>query len=217
MFVTFEGIEGCGKSTQCRLLGQWLEAQGFDVLMSREPGGSPLGARIREILLSREFEGMSPECELLLYLADRAQHVDTVIRPALGSGRAVLVDRFADSTVAYQGFGRGISLETLHSLNRLAVKDLWPELTVVIDIPVQIGLERARGRNHELGTSHSEGRFEAEALDFHSSIRQGYLELAAAHPERCSVVNGQGSESEIFAEIRDAVIRRFGLESPWSS
>jgi dTMP kinase len=212
MFVTFEGIEGCGKSTQCRLLGQWLERQGVDVLISREPGGSHLGSRIRDLLLSRSFDAISPECELFLYLADRAQHVDTVIRPALDRGQAVLVDRFADSTLVYQGYGRGLSLENLNFLNRLAVKEVWPELTVIIDLPVRVGLERARSRNHELGVTHSEGRFEAEALEFHHAVRQGYLDVAAAHPERCRVVDGDRSEEDIRAGIQDLVIDRFSQE-----
>lgn len=214
MFVTFEGIEGCGKSTQCRLLARWLQDRGQDVLISREPGGSPLGTRIRELLLSMEYENMSSECELLLYLADRAQHVDTVIRPALDRGQTVLVDRFADSTVAYQGYGRGISLETLNFLNRLAVRDLWPQLTVIIDIPVDVGLKRARQRNRELGTSVTEGRFEAEQLEFHQAIRQGYLELAAAHPERCAVIDGHRAEEDIAEDIRELVLGRLKPDFP---
>jgi dTMP kinase len=213
MFVTFEGIEGCGKSTQAKLLCRWLEHAGFEVLLSKEPGGSGLGRTLRSILLDPSSEGIAPEAELFLYLADRAQHVAEVLRKALQNGAVVIVDRFADSTLVYQGYGRGLDLEELRRLNHLAVQGLEPEMTILLDLPAAQGLSRARSRNAENGQSAREGRFEAEALSFHERIRRGYLELAKAEPGRFSVFDASLSPHALHEEVRRAVAARFRLQA----
>ncbi len=211
MFVTFEGIEGCGKSTQAQLLCRWLEQSGHEILLTKEPGGSRLGQALRAILLDRTFEGLAPQAELFLYLADRAQHVAEVLNKALSRGTKVIVDRYADSTLVYQGYGRGLELEELRRLNRLAVQDAWPELTVLLDLAAEEGLSRARRRNAETGKSDREGRFEAETLAFHERIRRGYLELAAGEPERFLVLDASKAPEALHQDIVRALKERFNL------
>lgn len=193
MFITFEGIEGTGKSTQIELLRAHLEAQGQRVVVTCEPGGSRIGAELRRVLLSLENRDLTAQAELFLYLADRAQHVAQVVRPALESGAMVLCDRFADSTVAYQGFGRGMDTELLHQLNAVAVNGIWPELTILLDLAPETGLARAVARNSSEGKTNAEGRFEAESLAFHGRVRQGFLDLAAQSPERIRIVDASGT------------------------
>jgi dTMP kinase len=201
MFITFEGIEGTGKSTQIALLKSRLEAQGRRVLVTLEPGGSRIGAELRRVLLSLENRDLTPQAELFLYLADRAQHVAQVVRPALASGAVVLCDRFADSTVAYQGFGRGMDPELLHRLNAVAVDGLWPELTLLLDLDPETGLARAVARNVSEGKTNAEGRFEAESLAFHSRVRQGFLNLAAREPERIRIVDASGTPEAVALAV----------------
>jgi dTMP kinase len=208
MFITFEGIEGTGKSTQIALLKAHLESLGERVLVTLEPGGSRIGAELRRVLLSLENRDICPRAELFLYLADRAQHVDQVVRPALDAGTIVLSDRFADSTVAYQAFGRGLDPEMLHGLNELAVGGLWPQLTILLDIDPRAGLERALRRNQREGKTVAEGRFEAESLAFHGRVRQGYLAWAARFPERIRVVDASGTPEATALAIRDIVEAR---------
>jgi dTMP kinase len=208
MFITFEGIEGTGKSTQIALLKEHMQARGERVVETLEPGGSRIGAELRRVLLALENRDLTPQAELFLYLADRAQHVAQVVRPALASGAVVLSDRFADSTVAYQGYGRGMDPELLHRLNAVAVDGLWPELTILLDLDPVIGLERAVTRNHSEGKTSAEGRFEAESLAFHGRVRQGFLELAARNPERISVVDASGTPEEIALRVRALVEAR---------
>ncbi len=205
MFITFEGIEGTGKSTQIALLKSHLEARGRRVLVTLEPGGSRIGAELRRVLLSLENRDITPQAELFLYLADRAQHVAQVVRPALEAGMVVLSDRFADSTVAYQAFGRGMDPEELHRLNTLAVGGLWPDLTVLLDLPPEVGLRRAVDRNTREGKSVAEGRFEAESLAFHTRVRQGYLAWAARFPQRMRVVEATGTPEDIARDVRALV------------
>ncbi len=195
LFITFEGVEGCGKTTQIERLRQHLEAQGHTVLMTREPGGTPIAEAIRELLLDPAHDALSPAAELLLYEAARAQHVDERIRPALESGTTVLCDRFADSTTAYQGAGRGLPREELEHLHRIATGDVWPDLTIVIDLPVEAGLARARARGRA-------DRMEQQDVAFHERVRQGFLELAARNPERVRIIDGTQSIDEIAAAIR---------------
>ncbi len=195
LFITFEGVEGCGKTTQIERLRQHLEAQGHTVLMTREPGGTPIAEAIRELLLDPAHDALSPAAELLLYEAARAQHVDERIRPALESGTTVLCDRFADSTTAYQGAGRGLPREELEHLHRIATGDVWPDLTLVIDRPVEAGLARARARGRA-------DRMEQQDVAFHERVRQGFLELAARNPERVRIIDGTQSIDEIAAAIR---------------
>lgn len=202
MFITFEGIEGTGKSTQIALLKTYLEARGERVLVTCEPGGSRIGAELRRVLLSLENRDLCARAELFLYLADRAQHVAQVVRPALEAGQMVLCDRFADSTVAYQAFGRGLDADMLHSLNELAVDGLWPDLTILLDLEAEVGLTRAVARNHAEGKTVAEGRFEAESLAFHGRVRQGYQAWAARFPQRIRSVDAGGTPEEIAAAVR---------------
>lgn len=209
MVITFEGIEGAGKSTQCRLLASRLKALGIDPCLTREPGGSELGRILRAELLKTANQGMSKVAELFLYLADRAQHVQEVIRPALLKGQWVLIDRFIDSTLSYQGYGRGLNLDLLYTLNGLATDGLQPDLTFVIDLPVEVGLSRARRRN-ALQNETLLGRFEAETLEFHERIRQGYLELARLTPERFCVLSGEQGAEALAEAIFNELCARFG-------
>lgn len=208
MFITFEGIEGTGKSTQIALLKAHLESRGCAVHTTCEPGGSRIGAELRRVLLSLENRDLCPRAELFLYLADRAQHVAQVIRPALTAGEIVLCDRFADSTVAYQAYGRGLDAELLHGLNMLAVDGLWPDLTILLDIDPEVGLTRAVNRNKAEGKTVAEGRFEAESLAFHGRVRQGYQAWAARFPERIQLVDASGTVDEIAAAVRTLVESR---------
>ena len=201
MFITFEGIEGTGKSTQIALLQQHLEVRGRRVVVTCEPGGSRIGAELRRVLLSMENRDLTPQAELFLYLADRAQHVAQVVRPALAAGAVVLCDRFADSTVAYQGFGRGMDTGLLHQLNAVAVDGLWPGLTILLDLDPETGLSRAVARNVSEGKTNAEGRFEAESLAFHSRVRQGFLDQAARSPERICIVDARGAPEEIALRV----------------
>jgi dTMP kinase len=210
MFVTFEGIDGSGKSTQIEMLAAHLEQKGHGVLVTREPGDGSLGRQLRPILLDLKNAGLSDRAELFLYLADRAQHVREVVAPALAAGKIVLCDRFADSTVAYQGYGRGLDPGLLKSLNDLAVAGTTPELTILLDLSPEAGLGRARARNEDAGAAGSEGRFEALALDFHTRVRQGYLALAAAEPERFRVIDAARKPQEIFVDVRRAVAEKLG-------
>ncbi len=201
MFVTFEGIEGTGKSTQIGLLAKELSSGGLRVAVTREPGGSLIGRELRRILLSLETKNLCDRAELFLYLADRAQHVAEVVRPALDEGMVVLCDRFADSTVAYQGYGRGLDPALLGRLNDTATGSLVPDLTILLDIDPETGLRRALSRNLRNGAHVVEGRFEAESLAFHSRVRQGYLTMAALDRKRFRVVDASSAPEEVFAEV----------------
>lgn len=202
-FITLEGIEGCGKTTQARLLADWLRERGEQVVTTREPGGCRIADRLRAVLLDPAYSEITPDTELLLYAAARAQHVAEVIRPALASGRTVLCDRFIDATLAYQGYARGLDLGRIDQLNRFATGDTRPDLTLLLDYPAELGLLRARQRN-ETTSGTSEGRFEAEELAFHQRVRDGYLQLARSNP-RLVVIDGRGSVSEVQQRLTAAV------------
>ncbi len=191
ILITFEGVEGCGKTTQLRLMKERLEAAGQRVTATREPGGCPIADQMRAILLDASNSAIVPLAELLLYAAARAQHVREVIAPALERGETVLCDRFTDATVAYQGHGRGLDLATIGQLNLLATGGVQPEMTVLIDCPVQVGLSRALARI-EASDGAREERFELESIRFHERVREGYLSLAAAAPSRFLVIDGSG-------------------------
>lgn len=201
MFITLEGMEGCGKSTQCALLVEHFTRLGFDVLRTLEPGGSVLGKELRRILLDPANSDLSPVSELFLYLADRAQHVSTVIRLALAQDRVVICDRFADSTVVYQGYGRGLEPSLLRQLNDTAVQGLWPDATVLLDLDPEQGLRRALARNMRENKARTEGRFEAESLAFHTRVREGYLTWAALNRERFLVVDADRTPEQVFTAI----------------
>jgi len=199
-FITFEGIEGSGKTTQIRQLAERLCQQGYQVLQTREPGGCSIADQIRGILLHPENAAMVSRAELLLYAAARAQHVEQVIQPALAAGRIVLCDRFTDATLAYQGDGRGLNRSLIRQLNLLAAGNCRPDLTLLFDLPVTIGLGRALQRETEQQDS-SEGRFERETLDFHQRIRDGYLKLAGAEADRFRVIDADQPVAQIGRQI----------------
>ena len=188
-FIAFEGIEGCGKTTQIRMAREYLAGQGFVCLTTDEPGGTPLGKRIREMLLNIGPDAISPRTELLLFVAARVQHVQDVIRPALEQGKWVLCDRFIDATFAYQGFGRGLDRTVIEDLHEFSSASLTPGLTILLDMPVEEGLGRALGRIARLQGINREDRFEREDLAFHQRVRDGYLALAAEHPERYRIID----------------------------
>ncbi len=199
-FITLEGIEGSGKTTQIALAADFLRRLGYSVVTTREPGGCPIADSIREILLHPDNSALVPRAELLLYAAARAQHVDQVILPALQSGHLVLCDRYTDATLAYQGYGRGLDLELIEQLNALACGDCQPDLTLVLDLPHDIGLARARQRN-DMYDQGDEGRFEQEALDFHRRVRYGYLELALKEPQRMRIIPAVGNVQEVAERV----------------
>ncbi len=214
MFISFEGIEGCGKSTQIGLLAAALQQSGYRVIQTREPGGCPIANQIRSILLDAGNHAMVPTTELLLYAAARAQHLAEIVRPALAAGNVVLCDRFSDATRAYQAFGRGIERATIETLNTLACKDLSPALTLLLDCPVEVGLGRARQRI-ENSNGPREERFELESLAFHQRVREGYLQLAAEEPQRFRVINANETP-EVVAEtiLADVHARLTGAVTP---
>ena len=203
-FITFEGIEGSGKSTQISRLQQHLSEQGRPVRLTREPGGTPIGDQVRRILLDPANRLLDSTAELLLYAASRAQHLREVILPELKAGRIVLCDRFSDATLAYQGYGRGLSIPTIRELDRIVTAGLRPALTVLLDLPAETGLGRARGRNTAQGL-HNEARFENEDLLFHNRVRDGYLRLAQEEPSRIRIVNAARKPEEIQDDVRKIV------------
>lgn len=211
-FITFEGIEGCGKTTQIRLLAEALTAAGHRVTLTREPGGCPIADKIRAILLDAGNSAMTPSAELLLYAAARAQHISEVIAPALQRGDIVLCDRFTDATLAYQGYGRGLDRQTITELNILASSGHRPDLTILIDCPVETGLQRALARIEAATVADSssvrEERFEMESRQFHQRVRDGYLALAGQEPARFVVVAGDATVQEISAGIAATVVPR---------
>ena len=205
-FITFEGGEGAGKSTQIARLARRLEEQGIPAVVTREPGGTPTAESIRHMLLSGLAEELGPDGEAVLFAAARADHVDRVIRPALRGGKWVLCDRFADSTHVYQGVGGGADAAMLDALDRVAVGRTRPDLTVILDIPVEVGLARAAERQRELGGPAD--RFEREDVSVHEARRKAYLAIAKADPERCIVVDANRSESKIAKAIWQTVALR---------
>lgn len=203
-FVTFEGIEGSGKTTQIRRLSTHLAAKGVPHLVTREPGGTPLADEIRALVLVPREETVFPEAELLLYEAARAQHVRGHILPALRSGRAVLCDRFCDATTAYQAHARGIDPSMVERLNRFAAGDLVPALTLLFDLPPEEGFARIKGRGA------AKDRLERESLDFHRAVREGYLRLAERDPGRVFRIDAAAPEEEVSRSVLRAVAQRFG-------
>ncbi len=204
LFITFEGIEGCGKTTQIRRLAAALRQQGHDIIETREPGGCDIADQIRAVLLDAKNSRMTSPAELLLYAAARAQHVAEVIRPALDAGKTVLCDRFCDATLAYQGYGRQLDINQITTLNDYACQGVRPDATLLLDLPVEIGLGRARQRN-EQHTGPNEDRFEQESLNFHQRIRQAYLRLAKDEPQRFLTIDAQGSPQTVAERIASAI------------
>lgn len=195
-FITFEGGEGCGKSTQAGRFEARLKAAGYSVLRLREPGGTRVGELVREMLLDPGNSTMDPRAELLLYEASRAQLVAEQIVPALEAGEIVVCDRFYDSTTAYQGYGRGLSLDDIDALNEIATGGLRPDLTILIDVEPALGISRA--------TQHGADRLESEDIAFHRAVRDGFLAIATSEPDRVAVVDGNGTPDEVEARVLDA-------------
>ncbi|MFO7667881.1 MAG: dTMP kinase [Desulfobacterales bacterium] len=201
MFITFEGIEGSGKTTQIRHVSEFLKLKGKDCVTTREPGGTSTGRKIRSILLDPENKGMDPVAELLLYMADRVEHVNKVIKPSLSDGKTVLCDRYFDATVVYQGYARGLSIDLLMKLHKLILNDLKPDITFLLDLPPATGLSRAWKQIEEGERAGIETRFEKEAIAFHEKVREGYLELAHKEPERFIVIDAMNNEERVRKDI----------------
>ena len=199
VFITFEGMDGSGKTTQMHRLAERLRAQGRSVLETVEPGGPPIAQKIRRILLDSANQELSPTTEILLYFASRAQNVDEWINPALARGEIVLSDRFTDSSLAYQGVGRGLGIDTVTALDRIACRGLKPDLTILVDVDAEASLARARARNE--AQPHCETRMDDQALDFHLKVHKAYHALAASEPERVKVVDGRAGIDEIEREV----------------
>ena len=204
-FITFEGGDGSGKTTQLKALESHLTARGKSCLSTREPGGTSLGELIRQVLLEVGKQPITSPTELFLYLADRAQHIHEVIIPALEQGKIVLCDRHTDSTLAYQGYGRGIDLGLLRSLNDIASQGIKPDLTLLFDCPVEIGLSRTAQRQSQTASGRNEDRFEREKIEFHERVRAGFLELARAEPDRFRIIDAARSAEEVGQEIKNII------------
>jgi dTMP kinase len=201
-FITFEGIEGCGKSTQVQLLA---ERMGSRALLTREPGGTPIGRAVRQVLLDPANQGLAPVSELLLYFADRAQHMAEVVRPALARGLTVLCDRHVESSLAYQGYGRGVALDAIRQLARLATLGLRPDLIVLLDLPAEVGLARVDRRG-------APDRLESEEIEFHRRVRAGFLSLAAEEPSRWLRLDATQPEASLFQALWRALAARGMVE-----
>jgi len=194
VLISFEGIEGTGKTIQSKLLCEYLLKKGYNAILTEEPGGTQIGHKIRELLLSIDHKGMTPLTELLLYNASRAQHIKEVILPAINRGTVVITDRFADSTVTYQGYARGIDLNLIDSIEKIVTSGLRPDITILLDLDVETGLNRNRGINKM-------DRLELEDVEFHKQVRSGYLEIAAKEPERIKLIDASGSIEEVQSKI----------------
>ena len=204
LLISFEGSEGCGKSTQIGDIAERFEDAGFEVIVTREPGGTEIGEDIRHLLMHAvSGEAMTPEAELLLFAASRAQLVREVISPAIKAGKIVLCDRYLDSTTVYQGVGRQIAAEPVHMINQFAVGDVLPDITIVLDVPAEVGLQRIRHRANDMPD-----RMESETIDFYKKVREGYLYLAQSMPERFIVVDGTKTQGRVSKKIWDELSKR---------
>ncbi len=203
-FITFEGIDGSGKSTQLRLLGNFLRANGCDALLTREPGGTPLGLRLRAALLD-EMEEVDPLTELLVFAADRAQHVRRLLRPALEEGRVVFSDRYADATVAYQGAGRGFAPQLITQIVELATEGLKPDLTLLFDVSIAESTSRTTRRSTSKSSS-TRDRLDIENADFHTRVRDAYLQIALAEPDRVKLIDSSGPVEKTQARVKEVII-----------
>ncbi len=196
LFITFEGTDGAGKTTQIQRLTADLRQTGYDVCLTREPGGTPISEQIRDMLLNPDHSEMAATTELLLYAASRAQHVSEVIKPALEAGKVVISSRFADAMVVYQGYGRGLDLERINHLNRIATDGVTPDVTFVLDLPVEIGLQRVQNSRGGLD------RLEREKIEFHRRLREGYQILAKQEPQRLKIIDSQVNSEQVYARIQ---------------
>jgi len=210
-FITFEGVEGSGKTTQIHRLKKYLTQKGIPCRITREPGGTPIGEKIRKVLLNPKFQEMVPLAELFLYEASRAQHVHEVILPLLKKGGVVISDRFMDASIAYQGYGRKVDLKWVERLNRLASYGIKPDITFLLDCPSDMGLKRALQRNQRRKNK-KEDRFEKEQIEFHRRVRKGYLALAKKEPQRVKIIDTRQGEEKVFEKIRTIVDQWIGLK-----
>ena len=206
MFISLEGIEGCGKTTQINHLSTFFENRGQPCVVTREPGGTAIGKEIRSILLNPSNKDMVPRAELLLYMADRAQHIAALVKPRLAENSVVLCDRYFDATVVYQGFARGLDTRFIYELHRLVLEDFKPDITILLDLSPRIGLARAWKQLDNGTRSGTESRFEEETLGFHEKVRAGYLELARLEPERFRIIDASGDENQVQKDIRAALM-----------
>ena len=195
LFITFEGADGCGKTTQIQLLDEYLQSKGYKTLLTREPGAKGLGTKLREILLHYDGE-VSSKCESFLFLADRAQHIDCIIKPALNEGVIVLCDRHTDSTVAYQGYGRGLDIEEINHLNNIATGGLKPDLTILLDVDIETSMQRV-GKEKD--------RMESSGVEFFNKVRQGFLEISKKEPSRVKVISSSDTIENIHKKIVELV------------
>jgi dTMP kinase len=209
MFITLEGIEGSGKTTQIQTIAQWLTVAGRDCLITREPGGTPIGGQIRSILLHPDNSDLAPTAELMLYVADRVQHLETVVRPALAAGKVVVCDRYFDATLVYQGYARGLDRDMIRQLHRLACNGMTPDLTLLLDLDPEAGLSRAWRRIDSDAVHVKESRFEKERLAFHQRVRAGYLDLARRDPLRFRIIDAAVDEQAVRLQIEAALKRHF--------
>lgn len=198
LFITFEGADGCGKTTQIKLAAKYLQQHGYDIVLTREPGSPGLGQKIREILLNCDDE-VSDKCESFLFLADRAQNIDTIVKPSTQQGKIVLCDRHTDSTIAYQGWGRGLDLNKIETLNNLATGGIKPDLTLVFDVDIQTSMQRVGSQKD---------RMESSGTEFFNRVRNGYLEIAKKEPERVKVIDATKSVEEIQKEVIEIIIQK---------
>lgn len=205
MFITLEGIEGSGKTTQIKNICRFLENKGHDCVITREPGGTKIGKKIRSILLDPESKGMEPMAELLLYFSDRVQHVKKLINPALSAGKTVICDRYFDATMVYQGYARGLDVKLIARLHELVLEGLKPDITILLDLSPEIGLSRAWEQIDNGSRAGDETRFEKEALSFHQKIRAGYLELARLEPQRFRVIDASRGKNKVKTAIEDVL------------
>lgn len=202
LFITFEGGEGAGKTTQARKLNEYLEGKGFEVVLTREPGGTPEAEKIRDLLVQRDSGNWTPITECVLFFAARQMHIETLIKPALADGKIVICDRFTDSTRAYQGHGRDFDLEKIEAINNLVIDNFEPDLTLIFDLPVEEGLKRSLAQKARAsGLESTEDKFEKLDRDFHEKMRQGYLTIAKENAHRCSVIDAGRSPDEISPDI----------------
>ena len=213
MFITLEGIEGSGKTSQVKNIAAFLDNRGRACLLTREPGGTQIGRRIRQVLLDPESRDLDPLAELLLYNADRVQHVRKIILPAIAAGKVVVCDRYVDATRAYQGVARNLDIELVETLHRLLVADLKPDLTLLLDLPPEEGLARAWAQINSGSRSDRETRFEKEALAFHTSVREGYLSLAVREPDRFVVIDARASIAGVWQQIEAVLEKVFEASS----
>ncbi len=211
LFITFEGVEGSGKTTQIRRLKTYLDQKGIPCMITREPGGTLIGEKVRKILLDPDHNELVPLGELFLYEAARAQHIKEVIKPHLRKRMIILCDRFCDASIAYQGYGRRIDLKWVEQVNRMASEGIRPAITLLLDCPTHTGLRRALKRNEVL-RQEKEGRFERERIQFHNRVRKGYLTLAKKEPRRVKMIDTRKGKEKVFQEIRRIIDELIGVK-----